>query len=76
MRPSFRLDYGQRKNETFAHEPFRKAFVHSCMPADYNEETFQIRRKILPIGTAETMENTTTDPTMQANHAGCSAEIT
>ena len=46
-----------------------------CMPADYNEETFQIRRKILPIGTAETMENTTTDQTMQANHAGCSAEI-
>jgi len=27
------------------------------------------------IGTAETMENTTTDPTMQANHAGCSAEM-
>lgn len=46
------------------------------MPADYNEKTFQIRRKILHIGTAETMENTTTDQTMQANHAGCSAEIT
>lgn len=45
------------------------------MPADYNEEAFQIRRKILPIGTAETMENTITDPTMQANHAGCSAEM-
>ncbi len=43
------------------------------MPADYNEETFQIRRKILPIGTAETMENTTTDQTMQANYAGYSA---
>lgn len=45
------------------------------MPADYNEETFQFRRKPLHIGTAETMEDTTTDQTMQAKHAGCSAEI-
>lgn len=55
---------------------FVRTLPAPCMPADYNEETFQIRRKILPIGTAETMENTTTDQTMQANHAGCSAEIT